>query len=96
MNTMIYCGNLDDVQTYFMNYVVASKSVLVVYGAISISTFKRLLVVYGAISISEVGQHLILEPKWDTDCLLSLHRNHACLGSGSNQRRLQRPFLSQP
>ena len=48
---MIYCGNLDDVQTYFVNYVVASKSVLVFYGAISISSFKRLLVVYGAISI---------------------------------------------
>ena len=78
---MIYYGNLDNVQTYIMNYVVASKSVLVVYGAIS---------------ISEVGQHLILESKWDTDHLLSLHRNHACLGSGSNQRRLQRPILSQP
>ena len=93
---MVYCSNLDDVQTYFVNYVVASKSLLVVYGAISISSFKRLFVVYGASSISKVGQHLILEPKWDTDCLLSLHRNHACLGSGSNQRRLQRPFLSQP
>ena len=34
---MIYYGNLDDVQTYIMNYVVASKSVFVVYGATSIS-----------------------------------------------------------
>ena len=34
---MIYYGNLDDVQTYIMNYVVASKSVFVVYGANSIS-----------------------------------------------------------
>ena len=33
-----------------------------------ISTFKRLLDVYAASCISEVGQHLILEPKWDTDC----------------------------
>ena len=28
MNTMIYCGKLDVVQTYFMNYVMGSKSVL--------------------------------------------------------------------
>ena len=34
---MIYCGNLDNVQTDIMKYVVASKSVLVVYGAIRIS-----------------------------------------------------------
>ena len=34
---MIYYGNLDNVQTYIINYVVASKSVLVVYGATSIS-----------------------------------------------------------
>ena len=29
INTMSYYANLDDVQTYIMNYVVASKSVLV-------------------------------------------------------------------
>ena len=34
---MIYYGNLDNVQTYIINYVAASKSVLVVYGATSIS-----------------------------------------------------------
>ena len=34
---MIYYGNLDNVQTDIMNYVVASKSMLVVYGAIRIS-----------------------------------------------------------
>ena len=34
---MIYYGNLDNVQTYIINYVVASKSVLVVYGASRIS-----------------------------------------------------------
>ena len=34
---MSYYANLDDVQTDIMNYVVAFKSVLVVYGAIRIS-----------------------------------------------------------
>ena len=34
---MIYYGNLDNVQTYIINCVVASKSVLVVYEAIRIS-----------------------------------------------------------
>ena len=28
MNTMLCCRNLDGVETYFMNYVVASMSVL--------------------------------------------------------------------
>ena len=37
INTMSYYANLEDVQTYIMNYVMASKSVLVVYGATSIS-----------------------------------------------------------
>ena len=37
VNTMSYYANLEDVQTYIMNYVMASKSVLVVYGATSIS-----------------------------------------------------------
>ena len=34
---MSYYANLEDVQTYIMNYVMFSKSVLVVYGATSIS-----------------------------------------------------------
>ena len=76
---------------------IMNDVVLCVYEAISISSFKKVLGIYRVSSISElghhhVGHHIILEPKRNTDCLLSLHHNHACFCSGSNQCRLQQPF----